>query len=68
MADEPQTRLTKFLSDQQQAVEMARTLPEDPRPYSTRIDAINVILQLRNTQEMSITTFMEEVRVIELSK
>lgn len=66
MADEqPQTRLTKFLSDQQQAVEIATSLSDDPRPYSTRIDAINVILQMRNTEEMSLTTFIEEVRVIE---
>ncbi len=43
MADES-TRLKKFLADQEEAVQLARTMPDrsDPR----RVDAINVALSL----------------------
>jgi len=39
-------RLTKFISDQEAAVEVARSVSGEPAPYNIRADAINAALSL----------------------
>lgn len=46
MADES-TRLKRFITDQEEAVQLARSTPEGSDPL--RVDSINVALSLANT-------------------
>ncbi len=45
--DEESTRLKKFLSDQEEAVQLARSVPDGSN--SLRLDAVNVALSLAHS-------------------
>lgn len=59
MADEP-TRLKRFIADQEEAVQLARSTPDGSNPL--RIDAVNVALSLAHTNAVGgdkVTTMAE---------
>ena len=66
MADD--TRLKRFIADQEEAVQLARSTPEGSNPV--RIDAINVALSLAhcNAEEgvfVSVERLIKDAREIE---
>lgn len=40
--------VTKFLKNQEEAVKLAREIPDDPSSYSIRVDAINAALSMNS--------------------
>jgi hypothetical protein len=55
------TRLDKFITDQEAAVQLARELPDVPSEYSIRVDAMNAALSLANSMSDERTASMADV-------
>jgi hypothetical protein len=61
-----ETRLSKFLTDQQEAVGIARDLIDAPRdPYAVRSDALNMALYLHKERESTMAEAIEDAKKVE---
>jgi hypothetical protein len=62
-----ESRLAKFLADQQEAVAIAVEQTGEPSPYGVRCDAINAALGLANatTEATTVAELLQNARLIE---
>lgn len=62
-----EARLTKFIADQEAAVDIARSAMDTPQAYNIRVDAINGALSLAqaNHETVSVNELLANARRIE---